>query len=81
MTGVQTCALPISNKISDQIAMLSMGTPTEKTKDMIANLQQRLDAINRQAEQEVYRQYNKPGGGAPGGNWSGWSGSLVTPSK
>jgi hypothetical protein len=69
------------DQISKQIAMFSMGTPNEKTKETVARLQQRLDTITQQAEQEIYRQYNKPGGGAPGSNWAGWSGSPVTADK
>ena len=47
--------------ISKQIAMLSMA-PTEKTKAMVRDLETKLNNITAQAEQEVYRQYNKPGG-------------------
>jgi len=60
--------------IAKQISMFSMGTPTEKTKATIDRLQQRLNAINQQAQQEVYSQYNKDGATSAGKSWEGWSG-------
>lgn len=53
-------------QIAKQIAMFSIGTPSEKTKSMIANLEQQLKNIRAQAEDEVYRAYKKEGGGSLG---------------